>query len=62
MPGKRIVIKLTQDEQHELETYVRGCLKSSDCRESAKHQTCHGEINHRLTALRQPFIVFAQAT
>ena len=22
MPGKRIVIKLTQDEQHELETYV----------------------------------------
>jgi len=40
---------------------LRGCLKSLGCRESTEHQTRHREINHRRTALRQPFIIFAQA-
>src|SRR5215813_11025178 len=43
------------------EEILRGCLKSSSCRESTQHQTRHREVNHGLTALRQPFIVFTQA-
>ena len=30
---------------------LRGCLKSSSCCEPTQHQTRHGEVNHRLTAL-----------
>ena len=41
---------------------LRGCLKSLGRRESTQHQTRHREVNHGLTALGQPFIVFAQAT
>ncbi len=42
---------------------LRGCLKSSGCREPTQHQTQarHREVNHRLTALGQAFRVFAQA-
>ena len=40
---------------------LRGCLKSSGCCEPTQHETRHREINHRFTALGQPFIVFAQA-
>jgi hypothetical protein len=36
-------------------------LKSSGRREPPQHQTRHGEVNYGLTALGQPFIVFAQA-
>ena len=43
-------------------TYLRGCLKSLGRREPTQHQTRHREVNHGLTALGQPFIVFAQAT
>ena len=39
---------------------LRGCLKSSGCREPTQHQTRHREVNHRLTALGQPFIIFTQ--
>ena len=31
---------------------LRGCLKSSGCRESTQHETRHGEVDHGLTALR----------
>jgi hypothetical protein len=31
---------------------LRGCLKSSGCCEPTEHETRHGEVNHRLTALR----------
>ena len=41
---------------------LRGCLKSLGRREPTQHQTRHGEVHHGFTALRQPFIVFAQAT
>jgi hypothetical protein len=41
--------------------YLRGCLKSLGCCEPTQHETRHREINHRFTALGQPFIVFAQA-
>jgi len=40
---------------------LRGCLKSLGCHEPTQHETRHREINHRFTALRQPFIIFAQA-
>jgi hypothetical protein len=36
-------------------------LKSSGCRKPMQHQTRHREVNHRLTTLGQPFIIFAQA-
>ena len=39
---------------------LRGCLKSSGCREPTPHQTRHREVHHGLTALGQPFRVFAQ--
>jgi hypothetical protein len=40
---------------------LRGCLKSSGRCEPTQHQARHGEVNHCLTALGQPFIVLAQA-
>ena len=39
---------------------LRGCLKSSGCRKPMQHQTRHREVNHRLTTLGQPFIIFTQ--
>ena len=45
----------------EYDEYVRGCLKRSGCRKPTQHQTRHREVNHRLTTLGQPFIIFAQA-
>ena len=59
------LIEVEYAEQYEPEPtireYLRGCLKSSGRREPTQHQPRHGEVNHRLTALGQPFIVFAQA-
>src|SRR5215510_12400404 len=53
----------TQRENPVLDYHVlRGCLKSLGRREPTQHQTRHGEVHHGFTALRQPFIVFAQAT
>jgi hypothetical protein len=48
------------DEQM-IRAYIRGCLKSSGCCKPMQHQTRHREVNHHLTTLGQPFIIFAQA-
>jgi tetratricopeptide (TPR) repeat protein len=52
------LIRQTADRRGEIDIlvglggmYVRGCLKSSSCCEPTQHQTRHGEVNHRLTAL-----------
>ena len=39
---------------------LRGCLKSSGCREPTQHESRHREVNHGLTTLGQAFIIFTQ--
>jgi hypothetical protein len=59
--GYQVEVTAAYDEQGQLRPSLRGCLKSSGRREPTQHQPRHGEVNHSLTALGQPFIVFAQA-